>query len=61
MRSAATARAASAAQPGVASLPDLDEVGRVAFYNVGLQASQLVGAQRSKWFGMLCHRRLASA
>ena len=42
------ARAASAAQPGPAldgsaSLPDLDEVGRVAFYNVGLQASALVG------------------
>ena len=47
------ARAASAAQPGLASLPDLDEVGRVAFYNVGLQASALVGAQRSKWFGLL--------
>ena len=52
------ARAASAAQPGPAldgsaSLPDLDEVARVAFYNVGLQASALLGAQRIKWFAQL--------
>ena len=47
------ARAASAAQPGLASLPELDEVGRVAFYNVGLQASALMGAGRAKWFGFL--------
>ena len=46
VRRAAMARSASAAQPGRGSLPDLDEVGRVAFYNVGLQASALEGAQR---------------
>ena len=46
--------AASAAQPSTASLPDLDEVGRVAFYNVGLHSSALEGAQNSKkWFGRL--------
>ena len=37
----------------MASLPDLDEVGRVAFYNVGLQAAQLVGQHRRKWFDKL--------
>ena len=37
----------------MASLPDLDEVGRVAFYNVGLQVAQLVGQQRRKWFDRL--------
>ena len=47
------ARAASAAQPGLASLPELDEVGRVAFYNVGLQDSAFVGGQRRRWFGLL--------
>ena len=49
-------RRASAEQPGPAlgrPLPDLDEVGRVAFYNVGLQASALMGAGRAKWFGFL--------
>ncbi len=51
-------RAASAAQPGPAlggsaSLPDLDEVGRVAFYNVGLFTPQLVGRGSPTWFGML--------
>ena len=37
----------------MSSLPDLDEVGRVAFYNVGLQVAQLVGQQRRKWFDRL--------
>ena len=37
----------------MSSIPDLDEVGRVAFYNVGLQAAQLVGQHRRKWFDKL--------
>ena len=37
----------------MASLLDVDEVGRVAFYNVGLQAAQLVGQHRRKWFDKL--------
>ena len=51
-------RSVSAAQPGPAldgwaSLPDLDEVGRVAFYNVGLNASQLTGGQSGSWLRKL--------
>ena len=51
-------RAASAAQPGPAldgwaSLPELDEVGRVAFYNVGLNASALTGGKKESWLRKL--------
>ena len=49
-------RPASAAQLGPAvdgTLPDLDGIGRVAFYNVGLQDLALLGAQRRRWFGLL--------
>ena len=38
---------------GSAALPVLDEVGRVAFYNVGLQAPALMGKQQRKWFDKL--------
>ena len=37
----------------MASLPHLDEVGRVAFYNVGLQVAQLEGQHRRTWFNRL--------
>ena len=37
----------------MASLPHLDEVGRVAFYNVGLQVAQLEGQHRRTWFNKL--------
>ncbi len=51
-------QSASAAQPGralggSASVHELDPVGRVAFYNVGLFKPQLVGGRSRFWFRQL--------
>ena len=48
VRRAAMARAASAAQPGLASLPDIDEVGRVAFLHCRLAGLGARGRAQEK-------------